>query len=152
MAGGRPSKYTDETAEQVKRMCRLGLTDDEIAEVIGVAKSTLSRWKSENAEFSEAIKQGKVFADANVANSLYNRAIGYSHKAVKIFQYMGAPIEVEYTEHYPPDPVSAIFWLCNRQPKKWKRNQQTDQEGDDHPQPVKVTVSVVNAAKTDADT
>jgi len=41
-------------------------------------------------------------ADAEVAEKLYQRACGYSHPTVKIMQYEGQPIEVEYIQHYPP--------------------------------------------------
>jgi hypothetical protein len=50
---------------------------------------------------------------------LYERANGYSYDAVKIFMPAGSkqPIVVHYTEHLPPDPTSAMFWLKNRIPR-----------------------------------
>jgi hypothetical protein len=46
---------------------------------------------------------------------LYHRANGYSHKAEKIaFNKDGEALRTEYTEHYPPDAASAIFWLKTR--------------------------------------
>lgn len=61
-------------------------------------------------------------ADANVGRALYQRACGYSHKAVKIFADMktGAEKIVPYIEHYPPDTVACIFWLKNRRPDLWR--------------------------------
>jgi hypothetical protein len=52
--------------------------------------------------------------------SLYHRACGYSHKAVKIFQHGGQTIEHEYIERYPPDTAAAIIWLKNRRPQEWR--------------------------------
>jgi hypothetical protein len=57
-----------------------------------------------------------------VAKRLYNRACGYSHKAVKIFTPAGAsePVYAPYIEHYPPDTQAASLWLRNRQKAKWR--------------------------------
>lgn len=51
--------------------------------------------------------------------------MGYTHDAVKIFAdpKTGAEQIVQYKEHYPPDTVAAIFWLKNRQSKKWRDKQ-----------------------------
>jgi hypothetical protein len=118
--GGRPTKYKPEYAEQVFKLCLLGATDAEIADFFEVAESTVYLWKLEYPEFSEAIKNGKLKADADVANRLYNRAMGYSHEEDKIFQYEGQPIIVPTEKYYPPDTTAAIFWLKNRQPKRWR--------------------------------
>lgn len=140
---GRPTDYKDEYCEQVEKLCRLGATDEEIADFFDVHVDTVYEWKSVHCEFSEAIKRGKTLADANVADRLYQRAMGYSHDAVKIFPDGGKdekgnkePLVVPYTEHYPPDTAAAIFWLKNRQRKKWRdkvENGFTDNEGNDVP-------------------
>lgn len=125
---GRPTEYREEYCEQVKKLCRLGATDKEIADFFDVVESTINLWKLEHPEFSESIKKGKIVADAEIANSLFHRAKGYSHDAVKIFPTGGemkdkdgniikGPLLVPYVEHYPPDTVAAIFWLKNRRGK-----------------------------------
>jgi hypothetical protein len=143
MAGGRPTDYNDDYCEQVEKLCKLGATDNEIADFFEVVESTINLWKLEHPEFSESIKRGKILADANVADRLYQRATGYSHDAVKIFPDGGKdekgnkePLIVPYKEHYPPDTAAAIFWLKNRQRKKWRdkvENGFTDNEGNDVP-------------------
>lgn len=117
---GRPSRFKEEYVEQVEKLSRLGATDVEMADFFDVSERTFNTWKTAHPQFLQSIKKGKLFADANVVDSLYHRALGYSHPAVKIMQYEGVPIEVDYTEHYPPDTAAAIFWLKNRQPKKWR--------------------------------
>ena len=54
--------------------------------------------------------------------SLYQRGLGYSYDAVKIFMPAGAkkPIYAPYVEHVPPDTTAAIFWLENRDPAHWR--------------------------------
>lgn len=117
---GRPTKFTPEILAQAEKLAKLGLTDVEMADVFGVTERTFNTWKSAHPEFLQSLKRGKALADANVAESLYHRALGYSHPAVKIMTAGGAIEQVPYTEHYPPDTAAAIFWLKNRQPKKWR--------------------------------
>jgi hypothetical protein len=137
MAGGRPTDYREEYVEQVEKLCKLGATDKEIAEFFEVDESTINNWKIAHPEFFESIKKGKTLADANVADRLYQRAMGYTHDAVKIFPSGGetedsdgnkvkGPLIVPYQEHYPPDTVAAIFWLKNRQKDKWRDKQEVD--------------------------
>lgn len=122
---GRPTSYLPRYAEHAYKLCLLGATDAEMADIFEVSESTLNLWKQQHPEFSESIKRGKAQADANVAERLYQRAIGYSHEAVKIFMPQGAsqPVYAPYTEHYPPDTQAASLWLRNRQPKKWRDKQ-----------------------------
>lgn len=128
---GRPTKYQSGFAEQAGKLAKLGHTDAEIADFFGVSESTLNLWKKRHADFSESLKSGKDRADAKVAESLYRRAMGYSHPAVKIM-VIGKSIEqVPYIEHYPPDTTACIFWLKNRQPKNWRDKVQQEVSGPD---------------------
>lgn len=129
MTRGMKSTYKPEYAEQARKLCLLGATDKELADFFDVAESTINKWKTDYPEFSESIKSGKDIADGDVADRLYRRAMGYSHKAVKIFNDQGVPLEVEYTEHYPPDTTACIFWLKNRQKGKWRDKQEVEQSG-----------------------
>ncbi|WP_230986280.1 helix-turn-helix domain-containing protein [Burkholderia multivorans] len=119
-AGGRPSSYRSEYAEQARKLCRLGAIDKELADFFGVSEQTINAWKTAHPEFLESLKAGKELADAEVADKLFQRATGYSHPAVKLFMYQGTVIREEYTEHYPPDTAAIIFWLKNRRPDLWR--------------------------------
>jgi hypothetical protein len=125
---GRPSSYRKEYAEQSYKLCLLSATDKELADFFGVSEQTLNTWKKAHPEFLESITRGKEIADANVAERLYQRAMGYSHPAVKIFMPAGAlePVYAPYTEHYPPDTPAASLWLRNRQSGKWREKQEHD--------------------------
>ena len=123
---GRPSDYKEEYAELAYNYCLLGAIDKELAQFFDVSEQTINSWKSKFPEFLESLKKGKAQADAKVAKSLYNRAIGYQHDEDKIFNANGEPLIVHTIKHYPPDPVSAIFWLKNRQPNKWRDKQEID--------------------------
>src|SRR5215831_15756104 len=65
-----------------------------------VSESTIDNWKAAHPEFLAALKTGRELADAEVANSLYRRAIGDGDR--------------------PPDVTACIFWLKNRRPDWWR--------------------------------
>ena len=113
---GRPTNYKKEYDEQAYKLCLLGATDKEMADFFGVSEVTFNAWKKKHPEFLKSLKEGKSVADANVAKSLYLRALGYYHPEDKIFNDNGEPLIVPTVKHYPPDPTAAIFWLKNRKP------------------------------------
>ena len=121
----RPSKFKPDYVKQAQRLCDLGLTDIEIAQVFDVSVRTLHRWKAESEEFCHSLKAGKANADARVERSLYMRAAGYeyveqqAHK-VKVDQYEERVEVVDVERHMPPDTTAAIFWLKNRKPGEWR--------------------------------
>ena len=127
--GGRPTLFRPEYIEQARKLAELGATDREAAEFFEVAESTLHLWKHTQPGFSESLKVGKEVADARVEQSLYRRALGYSHDAVKIMGFEGIYTPVEFVEHYPPDTTAAIFWLKNRKPAEWRDKQDVEHSG-----------------------
>ena len=133
---GRPTKFKPEMAEQARKLCLLGATEAQMAEFFQVSIQTLYNWRETYPAFLESITQGKILADANVAESLYNRARGYSHAATKIMVVDKEVIHEEYTERFPPDTQAASLWLRNRQSALWRDKTEhglTDREGNDVP-------------------
>ena len=129
-AGGRPTDFREEFLALGYNYALLGATDRMLAEFFGVAESTIHLWKLAHPEFSESLKRGKAQADARVADSLFQRALGYSHPAVKIFHTEAGVVEHPYTEHYAPDTGAACFWLKNRQPDLWRDKQVVEHAGE----------------------
>ena len=121
---GRPSSYKDEYAEQARKLCMLGATDEDLAEFFEVSYRTIYRWQISHDEFCQALKAGKEHADERVERSLYHKAVGYTYDSVKIFQHQGQVIEAPYKEHIPPDTTAAIFWLKNRRKADWRDKQE----------------------------
>lgn len=127
---GRPTEYRPEYCEQVRKLCRLGATEVEIADFFEVTPQTIAIWKHKHPGFFESIKDGRKLADAEVADRLYKRALGYEHKAVKISSTPdGREHITEYTERYPPDTTAAIFWLKNRRPDLWRDKRESELSG-----------------------
>jgi hypothetical protein len=118
--GGRPTAYLERYAEEGRKLCLMGATNAQMGKFWNVSERTIEQWIRHKPDFAEAVRAGKMMADAEIADALYHRAKGYSHPAVKILQHEGRPIEVEYTERYPPDTQAAFIWLKNRQPDRWQ--------------------------------
>lgn len=128
--GGRPTVYKEQFCKAAYRACLLGATDAEIAEIIGVSEQTINTWKTKHPKFLESIKAGKEEADSKVADALFKRATGYSHKDTKFATHEGMITDrQEYEKHYAPDPTACIFWLKNRQKDKWRDKQEIDHKG-----------------------
>jgi hypothetical protein len=51
---GRPSDYKPEFADQAAKLCRLGATDQEIADFFGKDERTINRWKIDHPDFCQA--------------------------------------------------------------------------------------------------
>jgi hypothetical protein len=129
MSGGRPTKYKAEYARMAEKHCALGATDIELADLLQVDRVTIWRWSQQHPTFCNALKAGKEAADERVARSLYAKATGYTHDAVKIFNDSGTPMVVPYREHIPPSDTAAIFWLKNRRPNEWRDKRETELSG-----------------------
>ena len=74
---------------------RDGLTDDQIAQNMGIGYSTLQTWKGKYQDIQDTLKKGKEVVDFEVENAL-----------------LAAALEGNTT--------AQIFWLKNRKPKKWR--------------------------------
>lgn len=116
----RPTKYQKAYAEQARKLCMLGYTDDQLADFFEVATATINTWKKEHPEFLESIKKGKDISDGEVADSLYQRAMGYVAPDIDIRVINDQIVKTKIQKHYPPDTAAAIFWLKNRQKKTWR--------------------------------
>lgn len=125
----RPSKYKPEFAAQAAKLCTLGATDSQLADFFEVAVSTISLWKVEHSEFSDALKVSKEEADAKVEQSLYRRALGYECDEVDIRVISNELIQTPIRKIYPPDTTAAIFWLKNRRPAQWRETKAIELTG-----------------------
>jgi hypothetical protein len=118
---GRKSKLDIIDYKMVERMCSLfAATDQQLADCLGVSISTIKNWKNKDPRFVTALNEGKKSADEKVEESLYQRAMGYSHHSEHISTHQGKVKRTPTIEHFPPDTTACIFWLKNRQPDKWR--------------------------------
>lgn len=126
---------TPEGLLRITGWARDGLTLKDIAHNMGVAESTLRKWKTERDPIKEALREGADVADRIVENALYKSATGYTmtvKKPVKVKDIEYDPetgrkisereryVAVEEEIHVPAQVTAQIFWLKNRKPEKWR--------------------------------
>ena len=125
----RISKYeewekNDEISEKlilVEGWSRDGLSQQQIANNLGINVDTLIEYKKKYSDFSEALKKGKEIVDFEVENALLKKALGYTvtlnkQKVTKD----GDVVDIQEDVHVAPDTTAQIFWLKNRKPDKWR--------------------------------
>lgn len=125
----RPSKYKPEFAEQAAKLCKLGATDEALADFFDVAVATIDNWKRAHPEFLGALSKSKADLDAQVERSLFQRAMGYEHPEVDIRVVNGEIVQTPIRKIYPPDATSMIFWLKNRKPEQWRETKAVELTG-----------------------
>ena len=158
---GAPTSFDNSYIDLAFRFCLLGATDGELAAHFNVARSTISLWKKQYPEFSDAIKKGKKPADAVVAHALFERARGATwieEAAIKcktVEWIDGHKIETERVEVVqlhkaaPPDTTACIFYLKNRDKEHWSDVQKFANPDGTPIFPQKITVEVVKAQEPD---
>lgn len=118
---GRDSAYDPSMNDQARKLALLGLTNAEMAEFFGVSERTFYRWMAEEIAFCQAVNEGKVVADANVADSLYKRATGEHVQLEKVVKGPdGQYAVIKYMGFVPGDAGAALNWLKNRRRQNWQ--------------------------------
>lgn len=134
MVRGARGKYhewlTKEGLTLIEGWAKDGLIDEQIAANIGITTTTFYDWKKKYADFSDALKKGKETSDYEVENALFKSATGYEYEERKEVQEVVDGVmrkRVEITrKQVPPNATSAIFWLKNRKPDKWRNKQEIE--------------------------
>lgn len=137
------SRYKAEFADQARKLCVLGATNPDLADFFGVSKTSVDNWIAGKPAFREAVLDGRQRADARVAESLFQRAVGYSHPDTHITSYRSEITETPITKHYPPDTIACTFWLKNRRPDLWRDRHEQEVTGKGGgPVEAKVTITL----------
>lgn len=120
--GGRPSSYPGIDLDMVGKLCRLGMTNEQMAGFFDVSLATWYNYQRDHTEFLDAIQKGKASADDLVEQSLFQQAVGFSHPEDKIFydNQIGQVVTVPTIKRYRGDTAAAFIWLKNRRPNAWK--------------------------------
>lgn len=142
--GGRKGKFqewlTPEGLIKIEGWAKDGLTDEQIAQNMGISRSTLSDWKNKFPDISNALKKGKEIVDRQVENALLKRALGYKYDEITrelkevVNPETGEVEEVlvetkRVTKEVQPDVTAQIFWLKNRKPDVWRDKKETELSG-----------------------
>lgn len=133
--GEAMAKYTEWLTEEglikIEGWARDGLTDEQIAQNIGIKRPTLYDWKNKYSDISDALKRGKEVVDRQVENALLKSATGYEYTEVtEELTENGMEITKKVTKQVAPNPTAAIFWLKNRKPDEWRDRKETQISGE----------------------
>lgn len=122
MAKGKYKEWLEpEGLLKLEGWARDGLTDEQIAENIGIRRETLYDWKKKYSNISNALKKGKEVIDREVENALLKRALGYTYtETTKELIDDTLVVTKEVTKEVAPDTTAQIFWLKNRKPYEWR--------------------------------
>lgn len=120
---GQPTKYKGQaTLDLVFGLALLGASEEEMIRVLDIHTDTFYEWKKHIPEFAEAIENGKERADAEVANSLYKRAKGYTYSE-EVTVFKNGKHEIETIQRtVQPDVTAAKTWLAIRRRKVDKQS------------------------------
>jgi transposase len=132
MASGKYHDWlTNEGMLKIEGWARDGLTDEQIAHNMGIAKTTLYDWKKKYPDISNALKRGKEVIDREVENALLKRALGYTYNEVtqEANEFGTLAVSKVVTKQVSPDVTAQIFWLKNRKPKEWRDRKETELSG-----------------------
>ncbi|MDT2864678.1 helix-turn-helix domain-containing protein [Vagococcus carniphilus] len=122
---------TEEGLIKIEGWARDGLTDEQIANNIGVNVRTIYDWKNKFSQFSHALKKGKDVVDRQVENAMFKSAIGYEYDEITKELNKDGELEVTkvVTKQVQPNSTAGIFWLKNRKPKEWRDKIETEHSG-----------------------
>ena len=115
---------TDDNLTLLAGWARDGLTDEQIANNMGIATSTLYEWKKKNKEFSETLKKNKDIVDFEVENALLKSAM-------------------------EGNVTAQIFWLKNRKKMQWREKVEYSGDNGELTKVEQLLAKIENEAKND---
>lgn len=126
----------------VAKWRRDGAEINEIADKLGVSRTTVFKYQNDYPDFADALKKGKEIVDSEVENSLIKECIGYTYEETTttttaiVDKETGQITSLErietrkFTKYARPSPTAIAYYLNNRLPSKWKNKVVVDAEND----------------------
>ena len=106
--GNQPFVVDDKDRQKVERMVGFGLTQEQIAKIMGIAESTLKKY------FADELENGVSRVNSAVAQNLFSIA----------------------TSRDPGSVAAAIFWMKTR--ARWRETNHHVHSGDDKEPPITI--------------
>ena len=103
---------------------RDGLTDEQIANNMGIGRTTLFEWRKKEPNIANALKQGKEVIDYEVENALLLNALG-------------------------GNVTAQIFWLKNRKKMQWREKVEYSGDNGELTKVEQLLAKIENEAKND---
>lgn len=133
---GRPELYEEcvkPHLEKIREWVAAGATLEEVADALGIVKSTLCVYKNKYPELKDAFARGRKTVELNIRGALYKKAMGFEYQETRVSARTkepngedGEPVEVVYSETYtrysPPSETAAAMLLRNIAPEYTDRD------------------------------
>ena len=127
---GRKPMYRETFCAQAEAACaEMGATNEKLGKLFGVDTRIIVTWMGKYPEFGAAVRRGKDVYNIKTAEDCLNKRIEgyrYPEKTTEIDGNGKIVSTKTTTKHQPPDTTSIIFFLKNRDPKRWRDSTSTD--------------------------
>lgn len=113
---GRKNKYFSHVQPRLGDISEWAqyMTEEQIAQCLGVGKSTFFKYKAEYKELQDALKKGRDELVAVLKGTLIEKAKGFTYEEKKIIKENGVIIREEtYIKFAQPDTGAAHLLLKN---------------------------------------
>lgn len=111
--------YLDKIPEWYQRM-----DEGQIAEMLGVGKTSWAAYKKKYPEFAECFRVGKLELVDQLHSALKRKALGFHEVTTKDVVIKGEVVTLECDTYYPPDLGSIHLLLKNLDPS-WHNDDKT---------------------------
>jgi transposase-like protein len=132
MGKGKFEKWLrPENLIRVEGWARDGMTDEQIAQSMGIRRSTLYEWIKRHEPIGAVLAKGKDAVDREAESALFRRAIGYEFEETTHERDKKGNMILTRTvkKTKPPDTAALIFFLKNRKPDTWRERQELGVSG-----------------------
>ena len=131
MAKSKYESHVEPKLELIEAWARDGLTLEQIAHNLGIADSTIRKYRDRYEPLAAALARGREVVDVIVENALLKKCTGYDYTEVyreyKVSKDPDTGEEVkelvktkETTRHVDGDVTAQMFWLANRKRDVWR--------------------------------
>src|SRR5690625_866197 len=127
MARGKYHEWlTEDGLLRIESWASDGLTNEDIADNMGIARSTLNEWLNKYSDISEALKKGREPVVRKLENALINKALGFEYEETETFITVnpdGSKSQrvKKINKHSLPDSSALMFLLKNYKPNKYRK-------------------------------
>lgn len=125
---GRKNKYythVEPNLMKILEMCKT-MTEQQIAEQLGVGYSTFMEYKKQFPELTETLKKGRQNLVAELRSALIKKAKGYDYTETEVTHENGVITKrVEKHKSFGPDVAAINLLLKNYDKDNWANDPQT---------------------------
>jgi hypothetical protein len=79
----QPELYNPTYSDLARDYCLVGATNEVLADCFGVSRRIIQNWIATHLNFADAVRKGRIVADAKVVRALFERATGFYGKVTR---------------------------------------------------------------------